>query len=510
MTLEITGENLTMDSVWDVAYKNGSVSLANSARQKTDSSRRFLVEFASRGEAVYGVNTGFGPFSSVRVSEADLKQLQTNLIRSHCGGIGDCFTVPETRAILLLRASMLARGQSGVRVDIVDKLLEFLNKGITPVVPQQGSVGASGDLAPLAHVGLALIGEGDVFYEGRRAPAQEVLARARIQPLTLEIKEGLSLINGCQVMTAIGLLRAYEARRLCLLADVAGAMSLEALRGTRNAFHPNISRVRPHPGQSRTARNLMKILGDDSPLGQGYAARGRVQDVYSLRCMPQVHGAVRDTLSYAIGVLETEANSTTDNPIVLEESGQIVSCGNFHGQPVAFVLDFLGIGVSVIASISQCRVDQLTNPAASGLPAFLARKGGFNSGMMIVQIASASLVSENKILSHPASVDSIPTAADKEDHVSMGTIAARKLGQIVTNAENVVAMEFLCAAQALDFHKPLTPVGGVEAAYKQIRKKVSFAEEDRVVYIDVASIKEMMRSNDLIDAVIAATGPLEP
>lgn len=509
MSFEITGDNVSLDALWRVAWENESVALHDDARHRVEASRQFIERSAAEGQIIYGVNTGFGAFSSVRISDADLRQLQVNLIRSHCVGVGDLFSEPEARAILLLRASMLARGHSGIRTVVIEKLIEFLNRGVTPVIPQQGSVGASGDLAPLAHVGLALIGEGEVFHRGRRAPASEVLQQLGIQPLVLEAKEGLSIINGCQVMTAYGLLKAGEIRRLCLLADIAGAMSLEALRGTRAAFHPGVSQVRPHPGQGRTARNLLKILGTDSPLGHDYAKRGRVQDVYSLRCMPQVHGTTKDALEYALRVLETEANSTTDNPIVFTESGEIVSCGNFHGAPVAAALDFLAIAVCSLASISECRIDRLTNPAMSGLPAFLTRNGGLNSGLMLVQVAAAALVSENKIHAHPASVDNIPTSADKEDHVSMGTIAALKLGRIVANAENVIAMELLSAAQGLDFHKPLAPVAGVEAAYRTLRTRVQFAEEDRIFYPDIDAIRGLMRSGELLSAVTDVTGPLE-
>ncbi|RYZ64824.1 MAG: histidine ammonia-lyase, partial [Proteobacteria bacterium] len=358
----------------------------------------------------------------------------------------------ETRAIMFLRANCLANGLSGIRPLVVEKILEFLNAGIIPVIPQQGSVGASGDLAPLSHLALTIIGEGQAWKDGRAVDVKILLQEKGLKPLDLKAKEGLSMINGCQVMTAVGLLSAFEARRLAWMVDIAGAMTLEAMQGTRSAFDPLIAAARPHHGEAQTARNLLRILGPTSPIADNHAGCGRVQDAYSLRCMPAVHGAAKNSLRRGIETLEIEANSATDNPLVFADDGKILSCGNFHGEPVAFVLDFMGIAMSAQASISECRIEKLINPAMSGLPAFLAPAGGLNSGHMIVQVAAASLVSENKILSHPASVDSIPTSADKEDHVSMGTIAARKFGQIVKNAENIVAMEFLSATQALDLH----------------------------------------------------------
>ena len=461
------------------------------------------------GDTVYGVNTGFGALSSISISADQITVLQRNLIRSHSVGVGENFTNPEVRAILLLRANALARGHSGVRVEVVEKILEFLNHDICPIVPGQGSVGASGDLAPLAHVALALIGEGECSYQGQRRNTVDVLKEKGIEPLTLQAKEGLSLINGCQVMTAVGLLNCFEARRLNWLTDLAGSMSLESMRGTRAAFDPLIAATRPHPGEAKTARNLLKIMGSESEISLSHEGCGRVQDAYSLRCMPQVHGAAKDTLRYAVGILEVEANSSTDNPLVFSKDKKILSCGNFHGEPVAFALDFLGISTAATASISECRIEKLINPVMSGLPAFLAKNGGLHSGMMIVQVAAASLVSENKILSHPASVDSIPTSADKEDHVSMGTIAARKLGSIVRNAENVCAMELLCASQALDFLKPLRSAAAVQSAYKKIREKISFAEEDRPFHKDIDAIRQLIRSGELLKSVIQVTGELE-
>lgn len=508
--VQMHGEGLKIQDLWKMAHtKNLHVQLSAEARKKMLSSRSYIIGRLDKGEVMYGVNTGFGAFSSVRISDAEIEQLQRNLIRSHCCGVGDPFTVEQTRAIMILRANALSRGHSGIRPEVVEKILEFIQHDIIPYIPSQGSVGASGDLAPLSHLALALIGEGEVWKDGVPVPVADVLAEKNVAPLVLKAKEGLSLINGCQVMTAVGLLNAYEGRRLAWMTDVAGAITLEAMRGSRSAFDPLIFATRPHPGEAKTARNILKILGAKSGISESHASCGRVQDAYSLRCMPAVHGAAKDTLNYGIGVLETEANSSTDNPLVFAEDNKVLSCGNFHGEPVAFVLDFLAISMSAMASISECRIEKLINPAMSELPAFLAPSGGLNSGHMIVQVAAASLVSENKILSHPASVDSIPTSADKEDHVSMGTIAARKLGKIVRNAENIVAMEFLSATQALDMLSPLKAGPCIQAVRDLIRTHVPFAQEDRVFSRDIEKIKGLIRSEEILQTVLRHTGELE-
>ncbi len=492
---ELDGESIQTPLLAALTFQKIKINLSAVAEKKMKASRDYIEKEIAEQKIMYGVNTGFGAFSSVQISKDQIQQLQVNLIRSHSTGIGEPFSYHQSKAMMILRANTLARGHSGVRVEVVHKILEFLNADIIPMIPSQGSVGASGDLAPLSHLALALIGEGSCFGPDRqKASTAKVLLEKSIQPLVLKEKEGLSLINGCQVMTAVGMLALHEARRLCLLADLAGSMSLEALRGSRKAFDPLIAPTRPHHGEEKTAGNLRLILTPSSEIAESHKDCTRVQDAYSLRCMPAVHGAVKDTLLHVQHVLETEANSSTDNPLVFAEAGKILSCGNFHGMPVAFVMDFAGIATSSLASISEARISKLINPAMSELPAFLATNGGLQSGMMIVQVAAASLVSENKVLCHPASCDTIPTSADKEDHVSMGTIAARKFKSILENAKNVVAMEILCAAQGIDLLRPLKPSGPVAKFVELIRKDVPFAEEDRVFADDIEKIKQIMFS----------------
>ncbi|HRK07763.1 MAG TPA: histidine ammonia-lyase [Pseudobdellovibrionaceae bacterium] len=523
-TIQLTGQDLKLADVRRVAVRRQGgadvkVELAQAARERVRASRRYIESRMSSGEAIYGVNTGFGAFSSVRISPSQIVELQKNLIRSHSVGVGELFSREQARAILLLRANALARGHSGIRETVIDKLLEFLNHDLIPAIPQQGSVGASGDLAPLSHLALAVIGEGEVFdpadSEGRKViPVTEALARTGVKPLELQAKEGLSMINGCQVMTAVGLLAVYEARRLAKLVDLAGAMSLEAMKGSRSAFDPLIPATRPHAGEAMTARNLKRILGETSPIAESHAGCGRVQDAYSLRCMPAVHGAAKDAIRRGLEVLEIEANSSTDNPLVFADEGKILSCGNFHGEPVAFQLDFMAIAMAAMASISECRIEKLINPAMSGLPAFLAPEGGLNSGHMIVQVAAAALVSENKILSHPASVDSIPTSADKEDHVSMGTIASRKFQSIVRNAESILAMELLAASQGLDLvraddGREVKSAGVIAQAHARIRQVVPFAQTDRVFQRDIEALRGLVRSGELLELVENSVGELE-
>ncbi|MEM7645993.1 MAG: histidine ammonia-lyase [Pseudomonadota bacterium] len=508
--IQVCGQNITIEDVYQVAHHKKPVELTLEAREKMQISRAYIEKRLESDEAIYGVNTGFGHFSDVKISHEQIIELQKNLIRSHCMGIGDPFTKEETRAIMLLRANALARGHSGIRPLVVDTILNYLNSDIVPVIPQKGSVGASGDLAPLSHLALAIIGEGKVWGDnGDVVPVSQLLSQKNVQPLELQAKEGLSMINGCQVMTAVGLLNLYRGRRLMWLADLSGAMTLEALKGTRSAFDPLISATRPHPGEAKTARNILKLMGETSPISESHIDCGRVQDAYSLRCIPAVHGAAKDSFRHILKVLETEANSSTDNPLVFAEDGKILSCGNFHGEPVAYALDFAAIAMSGIGNISECRIEKMINPSMSSLPAFLAPEGGLNSGHMIVQVAAASLVSENKILSHPASVDSIPTSADKEDHVSMGTIAARKFGSIVDNTEHIIAMEMLSSTQALDMIKPLEPAAAVKATFDKIRETVPFAEKDRVFSDDVQNIQKLINDDSIFQTVHSCVGELE-
>lgn len=496
----LDGNSINVTNLYEMTYsENAEFVLSIGAIEKIQESRNYIESRIANSEVMYGVNTGFGAFSSVRISDEEIELLQKNLIRSHSVGVGEPFTKMQSKAMMILRANTLARGHSGVRVDVINKILEFLNKDVIPVIPQQGSVGASGDLAPLSHLALALIGEGEVWGDSYKG----------IAPLQLKAKEGLSLINGCQVMTAVGLLALFEARDLLKIADIAGALSIEGLRGSRKPFDPLIAQTRPHYGESFTAKNLLRVMGEKSEISESHAVNDpRVQDAYSLRCMPAVHGAAKMAIEYAVKVLETEANSSTDNPLVFAEDKKILSCGNFHGMPVAHALDFAAIAISSLASISHERISKFISTQMSELPPFLASNGGLNSGHMIVQVASASLVSENKVLAHPASVDSMPTSAEKEDHVSMGTIAARKFTQIMKNAQNVLAMEFLSGTQALDMIKPLRPTAGVLEAYNHIRTVVPYADVDRVFAKDTKAILGMIQSRSLLKAVEAKIGEL--
>lgn len=496
----LDGSSVTLNSLHEMVFFDGKFELSENAKIKIQSSRHYIESRIQNGEVMYGVNTGFGAFSSVRISDSEIEQLQKNLIRSHSMGIGEPFTKEQSKAMMILRANTLARGHSGVRVAVIEKIIEFLNQDVIPKIPQQGSVGASGDLAPLSHLALALIGEGEVWGGSLK----------QVQPLELKAKEGLSLINGCQVMTAVGLLALYEAHDLLKMADICGAMSIEGLRGSRGPFDPLIAATRPHAGEAPTARNLLKVMANKSEISESHAVNDpRVQDAYSLRCMPAVHGAAKMAIGYAIQVLETEANSSTDNPLVFAEEGKILSCGNFHGMPVAHAMDFAAIAISSLASISHERISKFISTQMSELPPFLAPNGGLNSGHMIVQVASASLVSENKVLAHPASVDSMPTSAEKEDHVSMGTIAARKFSQIVKNAQYVFAMELLSATQALDMLLPLKPAEGVATAFEEVRNEVPFAKEDRIFSQDVEKLRKMIISGSLLKKVESKIGTLE-
>lgn len=493
--VEIDGSSLTLEQTAQVA-DGAQVTLASSARPRIERARQFVEDIIARGEVVYGLNTGFGALSDVTIPPEKLRELQLNLVRSHSCGVGEPLPERVVRAMMLLRANVLAKGYSGSRVVVIQTLLRMLNARVHPVIPSRGSVGASGDLAPLAHLALAAIGEGEVVYEGKHLPAAEALQSVGIEPLTLEAKEGLALLNGTQAMTAVGGLALLDAERLADAADVTGAMSLEALRGTPVAFDHKIHSVRPHPGQIKSARRLRELI-EGSEIRESHRDHlvdPRVQDAYALRCMPQVHGAVRDSLAHARRILEIELNSATDNPLIFAEAGEVLSGGNFHGEPIALTLDYAAVGIADLGTISERRVERLVNPDLSGLPAFLTPEAGMNSGLMIAQIVAASLIAENSVLAHPASVTNLPTSGNKEDHVSMGMTAAIKFAQVVRNVEIILAIELMCAAQGLDFLRPLKPSPKLSVAHARVRERVPHLERDAALSGYIESLVPVIRS----------------
>ena len=499
-SLTLNGQPLTLEELAAVAYDNLPVVLHGDAQHRMETSRAVVERLLAAGATVYGINTGFGKMSDVRIPPDRLVDLQLNLVRSHACGIGESLSEPEIRGMLLLRANVLAKGTSGTRVLVAEHLLAMLEKRVHPVVPARGSVGASGDLAPLAHLALGLIGEGEVFYQGKRVPAAEALADAGLEPLALAAKEGLALLNGTQAMAAVGGLSLLRAERVARLMDVAGAMTLEALKGTPVAFDARIHAARPHPGQVEAARHLRSLLAESEIRESHREHDPRVQDAYCLRCMPQVHGAVLDGLAHARRVLEIEMGSATDNPLVFaagepttheqKAEDEILSGGNFHGAPLAHVLDYAAIGLTDLMSISERRIDRLVNPDLNeGLPPFLTPQAGVSSGYMIAHVAAAALLSEARVLSHPASVDSVPTSGGKEDHVSMGMTAAWKLRQIVENAESVLAIELMAAAEGLEYRWPLKPARRVAEAWTLVRKYVGRLEKDRALQPDIERLR---------------------
>ncbi len=508
----INGDSLTLEEARTVARGGARVEISPQVRPKIDAARAYVNRIIAEERVVYGITTGFGKFSDVTIAGSDVLELQRNLVLSHCCGVGEPLDSEKTRAMMLLRANVLAKGYSGARFTVLETLVEMLNRGLLPVIPSRGSVGASGDLAPLAHLAAVLIGEGEAVYGGRRLPGREALQAAGIEPLVLQAKEGLALINGTQFMTGIGLLALFKAETIAKCADVSCAMTLEALRGTDAAYLPLTHAVRPHAGQLATARNLMRLLAGSEilPAHRDPASDKKVQDAYSLRCAPQVHGAGKDALAFVRRVLEVEVNAATDNPLVFPEEDRVISGGNFHGQPVSQAMDLLSIALTHTAGICERRVEYMLDPATSDdLPAFLTRRGGLHSGLMIAQVTAAALVSENKTLAHPASVDSIPTSANKEDYVSMGAYAARKADDVCANSLVVLAVELLCGAQALEFGRGLKPGAGVEAAYQAIRQHVPPLEQDRPQTPDIETIARLVLEGDILRAVEDAVGVLE-
>jgi len=514
--LHINGNDLTLDDVRQVVYDQRPVLLEPEARLAVDRARAVVEDLVEHNRVAYAVNTGVGKLADLHIAPDAIRRLQVNLMRSHAAGVGEPLSENVTRTMVLLRANSLAKGFSGVRATVIDTLCEMLNRGVHPVIPSQGSVGASGDLAPLAHLGLVLIGEGEVVFRGTRVPAADALKQTDIKPLVLEAKEAISLINGTQAMLAIGLLATLQAEVLADTADVIGALTIDALKGTDVALDERIHKARPHAGQLLVAENLRRML-DGSLIRESHRECQAVQDAYSLRCIPQVHGAVRDTLIHCREVFEVEMNSAVDNPLVFPEEkkvgapkraigvqvpGTIISGGNFHGQPLAFALDFLAIALSALAGISERRLERLVNPTLNeGLPPFLAPGAGLNSGFMMAQVTAAALVGENKVWSHPASVDSITTSGNKEDYVSMGMTSANKLQQVVTNTRNVLAIEALAAAQALDFRAPLETGKRGQVAHKAIRSVSSTFTEDRIFTPDIQRVAELINSGKLAEAL---------
>ena len=495
--IKLSGEKLTLEQVNDVAVHRKQLALSNEARARVERTRRVVEGIVASGKTVYGVNTGFGKLSDVHIESSQLHELQLNLVRSHACGLGTPLAEAEVRAMLLLRANVLACGYSGARPDLIDLLISMLERGVTPIIPEKGSVGASGDLAPLAHLALTVIGEGEAIYQEQRLPGAEALRRAGLEPLRLEVKEGLALLNGTQAMAAVGALALYRAERVARLADVAGAMTLEAVRGTPVAFDERIQQARPHRGQLEVAGHLRELLLNSEIRKSHISNDPRVQDAYSLRCMPQVHGAVRGALRHAREVVEVESGSATDNPLVFADTGEVLSGGNFHGAPLALAFDYASIALTDLMSISERRIDRLVNPDSNeDLPPFLTSTPGIASGYMMMQVSAVALLSEARILAHPASIDNVPTDGGKEDHVSMGMTAATKLRALVELAEQVTAIELITAAEGIAYRAPLQPGRGVKQAYEIVRSIVPRLTKDRSMSADIEKLVQAIRGDE--------------
>jgi histidine ammonia-lyase len=507
-TIFLGVEGMELEHLIAIARHGAQVQLTTDAEKQIQKSRHLIDRWVQEEKRIYGITTGFGALSDVAISKEDTRQLQENVLKSHAAGVGRPFDEETVRAILALRIKDLARGHSGIRLPTVQQLVALLNWGVCPIIPEKGSVGASGDLAPLAHLSLVLLGLGEAIYKSQRLSGRQALTKCGLKPLRLESGEGLALVNGTQVMTALGGLAVFDSIRLSKLTDLAAAMGLEVLMGSRTEFDSKIHKARPHPGQAVAADNMARIT-QNSEIISSHKDCGRVQDAYTLRCSPQVHGASKDAIQYCCNVIETEMNSSTNNPLIFADSEEFLLGGNFHGQPVALAMDFLCMAAAELADISERRIERLVNPMLSGLPAFLVDDGGLNSGFMIAQYTAAALVSENKVLCHPASIDSIPTSANKEDHVSMGTISARKCRDVVSNTEDVIAIELLCAAQALDLFTNMKSGEGTLAAYQVIRQAVPHLEKDRILSSDIAAVKQLMRNGKILNSVEKKVGDLQ-
>jgi histidine ammonia-lyase len=515
----IDGNSLTVEQLAEIVHQFARIRLTAAARSKLKASRALVDSWVRKGETVYGVTTGFGEFSNVRISQPDLERLQENLILSHAAGAGEPLPPEIVRAMMVLRINALAKGYSGVHPRTVDLLVEMVNRNLTPVVPSQGSVGASGDLVQLAHLVLAMMGKGTILMRNgsvmKAVGARSALRKANLSPVRLSAKEGLALINGTQMMTAYAALAVHQARQLCKVADIAGALSVEALRGSDTPFDERIHKLRPYRGQIVVARNLRRMMSGSEIRESHRYGDPRVQDAYSLRCIPQVHGASRDAIEYVYNTVSIELNAATDNPLIFPTDRVHLEGGNFHGQPIALALDFLAIALAELANIAERRIERLVNGSLSGLPRFLTEQGGLNSGLMIAQYTAASIVSENKVLCHPASVDSIPTSANQEDHNSMGSISAQKAWKVLSNAQTVLAIELLCAAQGLDFARmlngshPMTAGKGTEAAYRVIRKRIPHLKDDRVLHGDIQRALLLVRSGEIVREVEQVIGRLD-
>ncbi|WP_099191516.1 histidine ammonia-lyase [Tepidibacter mesophilus] len=502
----IDGKSLTIEDVINVARNGYKVELTKESEEKVIKARNIVDKFVDEEKIVYGITTGFGKFSDVVISKEETKTLQRNLIISHSCGVGEYFDEEVSRSIMLLRINNLAKGYSGIRLNTLNTLIKMLNEGVHPLIPQKGSLGASGDLAPLSHMVLVMIGEGEAIYKGEKINGIDALNKVDIKPVELTSKEGLALINGTQVMTAVGALTVYDAVNLLKTADIAAALTMEALNGIVTAFDKKVHEVRGHEGQINAAKNILNILENSKmTTTQGEI---RVQDAYTLRCTPQIHGASKDAINYIKKRVEIEINAATDNPLIFPEVEEVISGGNFHGQPMALSFDFLAIALAEIANVSERRLERLVNPTLGGLPAFLTKKGGLNSGFMIVQYSAASLVSENKVLAHPASVDSIPSSANQEDHVSMGTIAARKAREVMENVRKVLAMEMLGAAQGIDLNENKSLGTGTNIAYELIREKTKTIEEDIIMYKEINKCEDLIISNIIVDKIEEKIGKL--